>query len=292
MLALPNMSLWQALFLGFLQGATELFPVSSLGHTVLLPRLLGWNLNQSDPTFVPYVVLLHLGTATALLVIFRREWVGIITAFVRAVYRGSVGEDPNERLAMLLFVGTIPTALLGAFFESEFKKLFASPRIAAGFLIVNGGIMGVGELLRRRDEKRRRAEAGTDRERAFATEGDLGFVPAVIVGTSQSLALFPGISRSGSTITAGLLAGLQHESAARFSFLLATPIILAAGVLEVPTLFQSGGQMGVYLAGAVTAGVTAYVSTRFLLRYFRSGRLDPFAIYCVALGLIGLIATR
>jgi undecaprenyl-diphosphatase len=286
------MSLWQALFLGFLQGATELFPVSSLGHTVLLPKLLGWNLNQSDPTFVPFVVLLHLGTATALLVIFRREWVGIIRAFVRAVYNGRIGDDTNERLAMLLFVGTIPTALLGAFFESEFKKLFASPRIAAGFLVVNGGIMGVGELLRRRGEKRRRADAGTDRERAFVDESNLGFVPAVIVGTSQSLALFPGISRSGSTITAGLIAGLKHESAARFSFLLATPIILAAGVLEVPTLFQSGGQLGVYFAGALTAAITAYLSTRFLLRYFRSGRLDPFAVYCVALGLIGLFATR
>jgi undecaprenyl-diphosphatase len=286
------MSLWQALFLGFLQGATELFPVSSLGHTVLLPKLLGWNLNQSDPTFVPFVVLLHLGTATALLVIFRREWVGIIRAFVRAVYNGRIGDDTNERLAMLLFVGTIPTALLGAFFESEFKKLFASPRIAAGFLVVNGGIMGVGELLRRRDEKRRRADARTDRERAFVDESNLGFVPAVIVGTSQSLALFPGISRSGSTITAGLIAGLKHESAARFSFLLATPIILAAGVLEVPTLFQSGGQLGVYFAGALTAAITAYLSTRFLLRYFRSGRLDPFAVYCVALGLIGLFATR
>ena len=123
-------------------------------------------------------------------------------------------------------------------------------------------------------------------------EADLGFVPALIVGTSQSLALFPGISRSGSTITAGLLAGLKHESAARFSFLLATPIILAAGVLEVPTLFKAGTPLGMYFAGAVVAAVTAYLSTRFLLRYFRSGRLDPFAVYCLVLGLVGLYATR
>jgi undecaprenyl-diphosphatase len=286
------MSLWQALFLGFLQGATELFPVSSLGHTVLLPKLLGWNLNQSDPSFVPYVVLLHLGTATALLFIFRREWVAIIGGFFRAVYRGHIGEDPNERLAMLLFIGTIPTGFLGVFFESDLKKLFATPRIAAAFLVVNGGIMGLGEVLRRRDERRRRVEAGTDREREFATEETLGLVPAAIVGTTQSLALFPGISRSGSTITAGLLAGLKHESAARFSFLLATPVIFAAGALEVPTLFKANNNLGIYFAGAVTAGITAYLSTRFLLRYFRSGRLDPFAIYCVALGLIGLYATR
>jgi undecaprenyl-diphosphatase len=286
------MSLWQALFLGFLQGATELFPVSSLGHTVLLPKLLGWNLNQSDPSFVPYVVLLHLGTATALLIIFRREWRGIVIGFVRAVYRGRIGDDPDERLAMLLFVGTIPTGFLGVFFESEFKKLFATPRVAAAFLILNGGIMGLGEMLRRRDERRRRADTNTGSERAFDTEGSLGFVPAAVVGVSQSLALFPGISRSGSTITAGLVAGLKHESAARFSFLLATPVILAAGVLEVPSLFNSGSRLGIYFAGAATAGITAYLSTRFLLRYFRSGRLDPFAAYCVALGLIGLVATR
>jgi undecaprenyl-diphosphatase len=284
--------LWQALFLGFLQGATELFPVSSLGHAVLLPRLLGWSFNQSDPSFVPYVVLLHLGTAGALLVVFWQDWVRIIGAFVRAVYKGRVGEDPNERLAMLLFVGTIPAGLLGAFFESELKKLFATPRVAAVFLVVNAGIMGTGELLRRRAERRSRDQVATDPDRAFANESDLGFVPALVVGASQALALFPGISRSGTTITAGLLAGLKHESAARFSFLLATPIILAAGVLEVPRLFQAGTPIGMYLAGALVASVTAYLSTRFLLRYFRSGRLDPFAVYCLVLGLVGLYATR
>jgi undecaprenyl-diphosphatase len=286
------MSLWQALFLGFLQGATELFPVSSLGHAVLLPRLLGWSFNQSDPSFVPYVVLLHLGTAGALLVVFWQDWVRIIGAFFRAVYKGRVGEDPNERLAMLLFVGTIPAGLLGAFFESDLKKLFATPRVAAAFLVVNAGIMGTGELLRRRAERRRRDQATTDPDREFANESDLGFVPALVVGASQALALFPGISRSGTTITAGLLASLKHESAARFSFLLATPIILAAGVLEVPRLFQAGTPIGMYLAGALVAAVTAYLSTRFLLRYFRSGRLDPFAIYCLVLGLVGLYATR
>jgi undecaprenyl-diphosphatase len=285
------MSLWQALFLGFLQGATELFPVSSLGHTVLLPRLLGWNLNQSDPSFVPFVVLLHLGTATALIVIFRREWLAIVAGFFRAIYRGRLGDDPNERLAMLLFVGTIPTGFLGVFFESDLKRLFATPRIAAAFLVANGGIMGLGEVLRRRDE-RRSGKAGEAREASFGTEGDLGFVAATIVGATQALALFPGISRSGSTITAGLVAGLRHYSAARLSFLLATPVILAAGVLEVPALFTAGSPLGVYFAGAVVAGITAYISARFLLRYFRSGRLDPFAIYCVALGLIGLYATR
>ena len=224
--------------------------------------------------------------------VFWDDWVRIVRAFFRAVYQGRVGEDPNERLAMLIFVGTIPAGLLGAFFESELKKLFANPRVAAALLVVNAGIMGTGELLRRRAERRRLRDATTDPEREFADESDLGFLPALVVGASQSLALFPGISRSGTTITAGLLAGLKHESAARFSFLLATPIILAAGVLEVPRLFQPGNPIGMYIAGALVAAVTAYLSTRFLLRYFRSGRLDPFALYCLVLGLVGLFATR
>jgi undecaprenyl-diphosphatase len=258
---------------------------------------LGWNLNQNDPSFVPFVVLLHLGTAAALMFIFRREWMAIVAGFLRAIYRGRLGDDPYERLAMLLFVGTIPTGFLGVFFESDLKRLFATPRVAAGFLVVNGGIMGLGEVLRRREERRSRDQhrsraAGGEPEASFGTEGDLGFVAATIVGATQSLALFPGISRSGSTITAGLVAGLRHYSAARLSFLLATPVILAAGVLEVPALFTSGSPLGIYFAGAVTAAITAYLSTRFLLRYFHSGRLDPFAVYCVALGLIGLYATR
>jgi undecaprenyl-diphosphatase len=286
------MNIWQALFLGLLQGSTELFPVSSLGHAVLVPKLLGWDYNQADPTFLPYITLLHLGTAAALLLVFRDDWLKIVGGFVRAAYRGRIGEDRNERLGVLLFVGTIPAGLLGAFFESDLKKLFASPRVAAIFLLINAAIMGGGELLRRRDERRRRALSGADRERAYETEAELSIPKAAIVGVSQSLALLPGISRSGSTITAGLLAGLKHESAARFSFLLATPIILAAGILEVPTLFTAGSPLLMYLAGAAVATVTAYVSARFLLRYFRSGRLDPFAAYCAVLGIVGLIATR
>jgi undecaprenyl-diphosphatase len=286
------MSWWQALFLAILQGATELFPVSSLGHAVLVPRLLGWDYNQADPTFLPYITLLHLGTAAALLLVFRDDWIGIISGFVRAVYRGRIGDDPKEKLAILIFVGTIPAGLVGAFFEGELKRFFASPRAAAIFLLLNAVIMGGGEILRRRAERRRHADAAESRERDFDVESDLSIPAGIIVGASQALALLPGISRSGSTITAGLLAGLRHESAARFSFLLATPIILAAGVLEVPTLFTAGSQLLIYLAGAVVAAITAYLSARFLLRYFRTGRLDPFAAYCAVLGIVGLVVTR
>ncbi|MGI8610210.1 MAG: undecaprenyl-diphosphate phosphatase [Candidatus Dormibacteria bacterium] len=287
------MSLWQALFLGFLQGATELFPVSSLGHAVLLPKLLGWHYDQRDPTFLPYIVLLHLGTAMALLFVFRQDWPRLIAAFIRAAVRGRVGADPNEKLAMLLFLGTLPPGILGVFFESELKKLFSSPRFAAVFLLVNAVIMAGGESLRRRQA------AASDRPQAAGEAGsreeiNLGYGQAVVIGASEGLALLPGISRSGTTITAGLLSGLGYEATARFSFLLATPLILAAGLLEVPSLFTSGAgaHLPTYLAGAVVAGITAYLSVRFLLRYFQSGRLWPFAIYCAVLGTIGLLFAR
>lgn len=281
------MTLLQALFMGLLQGATELFPVSSLGHAVLIPSLLHWSFKQSDPSFLPFLVLLHLGTATALLVIYRVEWVAIIRGFFAAAIRGQIKSD-SERLAMLLMVGTIPAAILGVFLENRIKSLFASPYEAAGFLVVNGALMLGFEFVRRRAE-RRAALSGVPRaeqEEGFADAERISFRAAAIVGACQALAFLPGISRSGVTIGGGLLAGLRHQEAARFSFLLATPVILAAGLLEVPQLFSSHVPLGQYVAGAVLSGLAAYASARFLLRYFRSGRLDPYGWYCIAAGLV------
>lgn len=283
------MTLLQALFIGLLQGATELFPVSSLGHAVLIPSLLHWSFKQSDPSFLPFLVLLHLGTASALLVIYRVQWVAIIRGFFVAAIRGQIKTD-SERLAMLLMVGTIPAAILGVFLENRIKSLFASPYEAAGFLVVNGALMLGFEFVRRRAE-RRAALSGVPRveqEERFADAERISFRAAAIVGACQALAFLPGISRSGVTIGGGLLAGLRHQEAARFSFLLATPVILAAGLLEVPQLFSSRVPVGEYLAGAVLSGIAAYASARFLLRYFRSGRLDPYGWYCIAAGLVSL----
>jgi undecaprenyl-diphosphatase len=280
------MSFWQALFMGLLQGATELFPVSSLGHAVLLPSLLHWSFKQSDPSFVPFLVLLHLGTASALLVLYRAQWVDLVSGFVRAAIRGRI-TNPTERLSMLLMVGTLPAAVLGVFLENRIKSLFASPYVAAIFLIVNGLLMLGFELLRRRAEHRA-ALANVSHEERFADASQISFRAAVIVGACQALAFIPGISRSGVTIGGGLMAGLRHEESARFSFLLATPVILAAGLVEVPLLFSSGVPVGEYLLGAVLAGLAAYASARFLLRYFRSGRLDPYGWYCIAAGLLSL----
>ena len=270
--------------MGLLQGASELFPVSSLGHAVLVPSLLHWSFRQSDPSFVPFLVLLHLGTATALLVLYRKQWVDIVRGFITAAIRGQMRTD-SERLAMLLLVGTIPAAVLGVFLESRIKSLFASPDEAAAFLVVNGFLMLGFEVLRRRRE---RGGSREEQEAHFGQAERISFVAAALVGACQALAFLPGISRSGITIGGGLVAGLRHEEAARFSFLLATPVILGAGLLEVPQLFKPGVPVGEYVAAAVLAGLAAYASARFLLRYFRSGRLDPYGLYCVAAGLVSL----
>jgi len=281
------------LFLAVLQGATELFPVSSLGHAVVVPPLIGLSFRQSDPAFVPVLTVLHLGTAGALLILYRDQWRRIIAGFVRAALRGRVLGD-DERLAMMLVVGTIPAGLVGFFLESRLKTLFATPRLAAGFLIVNGAILLAAEAFRRRDERRRQVAvpappAHRPGDPEYAPVERLTLRAALLVGFCQIGALMPGISRSGVTMAAGLVAGLRHAEAARFSFLLATPIILAAGLLEVPNLGPESPTALVATGAAVLAGVVAYVSARFLLRYLRSGRLDPFAYYCAALGVTGLI---
>jgi len=286
LLALPGMSLAQALWLAALQGFSELFPISSLGHSVVVPRLLGWNIDQQSPTFLPFLVVLHLGTAAALLTFFWRDWLQLIAAWLRSVSRGKVDPaSPDEHLAWMLVVGSIPAGILGVFLQNALKQLFAAPTIAAAFLIVNGVIMLAGERLRRSQEAAH-PEKGTAKDL-----GALNWRTAALIGLAQSAALIPGISRSGSTITAGLRAGLSHEAAARFSFLLATPIILAAGLLEVPELLTPDGRgmLGISLAGGLLAGVVAYLSVKFLMRYFEFGRLDPFAWYCMAFGAFALV---
>ena len=283
------MTLLQALFMGLLQGATELFPVSSLGHAVLLPSLLHWSFKQSDSSFLPFLVLLHIGTAIALLILYRAQWVSIIRGFFTAAVRGSITSD-SERLAMLLMTGTLPAAVLGVFLESRIKALFASPYAAAAFLVVNGGVMLAAELLRRRAEQRASLDGRPreQQEERFTDAAHISFTAAAIVGACQALAFIPGISRSGVTIAGGLVGGLRHTEAARFSFLLATPTILGAGLLEVPLLFARGVPLAEYVLAAVLSGVAAYGSARFLLRYFRSGRLDPYGWYCIGAGLIAL----
>ena len=274
------MSIWQAFWLALLQGATEILPVSSLGHGVILPSLLGWHVNQDAPTFLPFFVVLHLGTATALLVFFRREWVSVIRGFFRTLATRKLREDPDGRLAWLLLAGTVPAGVVGLVFEKALSANFARPALAACFLVLNGIVLLLGERLRRI-----RAKEGAS---------ELSFWQAIAVGTSQVLALIPGISRSGVTVVGGLASGLGAEVAARFSFLLATPIILAAGVLEVPKLLEFGTAhtLEVAVFGGVVAGVAAYASTALLMLLFRRREveaLDPFGYYCIEAGLVSLL---
>jgi len=263
------------MLLAILQGFSELFPISSLGHTVLIPALLHWNIDLASPSFLAFVVVLHLGTALALLVFYWREWRGVVLAFIASIVRGRFSGGTDEKTAWLLVIGTIPVGLLGLFFEREVRGLFASPIPVALFLAVNGLLMFAGEWLRRKDQG---GHALTS----------LTYFGAVKVGLAESLALLPGISRSGSAMVAGLLMNLSESEAARFSFLLGTPVILAAGLLEVPRLFDPAAHVALIqsIFGGILSALTAYLSLAFLTRYFRSNDLRPFGWYCLGAGVI------
>ena len=274
----------QAALLGLLQGFSELFPISSLGHSVILPRLLGWNIHQNDAYFVTFLVATHLATALVLLAFFWRDWVRILRGLGRSLQNREIGDDRDARLGWLLVVGTVPAGILGLLLEHALRDLFASARSAAFFLIINGFMLYGAERLRRRAQ-------------AAAAEGDpegsderiaerVSWLGALAVGTAQAVALVPGFSRSGATMAGGLLVGLSNEDAARFAFLLATPIIGAAAILKLPDLLGSSGNgvRGPALVGALCSAVTAYLAIRFLMKYFETNRLTPFAAYCVAAG--------
>jgi undecaprenyl-diphosphatase len=281
------MSFFQALVLALLQGVSELFPVSSLGHTILVPALLQWhNIDRSSASFLAFVVVLHLGTALALIVFYRAEWYAIVRALVRSVVRGRLSDDRDERTGWLLVIATIPVGILGVVFEHSVRRLFGSPAPAALFLVLNGLMMFGGEALRRFQSQ---ATA-----RARKPIESLGYPASFLIGVAQSLALLPGISRSGSSMVAGLLCDLDHEDAARFSFLLATPVILAAALLEAPKLFAPEAHVVLVqaVAGGVAAGVAAYLSVAFLTRYFRSNDLRPFGWYCILVGSVCFVLAR
>jgi undecaprenyl-diphosphatase len=316
----------QAIVIALVQGATELFPVSSLGHSVLVPAWIGgeWETlvtqssqGSSEASFyLAFIVALHVATALALLIFFRADWVRIVRGFFRSARR-SIQErrlsalDPDERLAWLIILATIPVGITGLAFEHIFRTVFAKPVAASAFLFINGLILFAGERARKRqlapspDSVEEIHQPGHDRigsgprsaeELADAYSSDvrisrIPYVDALIIGSLQILALFAGISRSGVTMVGGLWRGMSHEDSARFAFLLATPVILAAGVLKVPSLFGSAGEHihGQLAVGFVVTGITAYLSLRFLVRYFETHTLKPFAIYCVVAGGISLI---
>jgi undecaprenyl-diphosphatase len=267
--------------LGLLQGVSELFPVSSLGHSVILPSLLGWNIHQNDAYFLAFLVATHLATALVLLGFFWQDWVRIVKGLGRSLRdRGIDPADTDAKLAWLLILGTIPAGILGLTLEHKLRSVFASPESASIFLMLNGLLLYGAELLRRRAPQ-------TDEDDDARIAKQVGWGGAFGIGAAQALALIPGFSRSGATMGGGLVAGLSNKDAARFAFLLATPIILAAAVLKLPDLFGSTGNgvRGQALVGALCSAATAYLSVRFLMRFFETNTLLPFAIYCGAAGL-------
>jgi undecaprenyl-diphosphatase len=327
------MSYLQAIVIALVQGVTELFPVSSLGHSVIVPAWIGgsWNTlvtqsaqaSSESSFYLAFIVALHVSTALALLWFFRGDWVRIIAGFIRSVRRSlnrrrfSV-QDSDERLAWLIAIATIPVGITGLALEHTFRTIFAKPLAASVFLFINGLILLAGDRARRRAQAnapaarrapmpiaggspeldaqalaltpiRRGPRTAEDLVEAYASDVRISRLPnrdALSVGVLQVLALLPGISRSGVTMVGGLWRGLDHEDAARFAFLLATPAILAAGVLKLPSLFGHAGAHihGQVAVGAVVTGLAAYVSVRYLVRYFRTRTLLPFAIYCLLVG--------
>jgi undecaprenyl-diphosphatase len=275
----------RAIVLGLLQGVSELFPISSLGHTVILPSLLGWNIHQNAPYFLSFLVATHLATALVLLGFFWHDWVRIVKGIGRSLRdRGIDPADADAKLGWLLVVGTIPAGLLGLLLQDTLRKAFASASLAAAFLIGNGVLLYGAELLRRRAP-----EAAEDDDVRIARQ--VTWRDSFIIGAAQSLALIPGFSRSGAAMGGSLFVGLSNKDAARFAFLLATPLIGAAAVLKLPELFGSTGNgvRGQALVASLCSALTAYLAIRFLMRYFETKTLTPFAVYCFLAGLAASI---
>jgi undecaprenyl-diphosphatase len=283
--AMHPISYLQALILGLTQGIAEPFPVSSLGHGVIIPGLFGWNIHQNDDYFLAFLVATHCATAIVLFFYFLHDWMRIFRGLGRSIRgRGIAPGDDDARLGWLLVVGTVPAGILGLALQHPLRTLFASPETASLFLILNGILLLAFERLRRRRPERGDGEGDSDPRIARR----LSLKQAAAIGTAQAAALIPGISRSGVTMGGGLLVGLSNEDAARFGFLLATPVIAAAGLLKLPELFGSAGDgvRGPALVGALAAAFTTYFAVRFLLRFFQTNRLTPFGIYCLVAGIV------
>ena len=280
---------FQAIVLGLLQGFSELFPISSLGHSVILPQLLGWNIHQNDPYFITFLIATHLATAIVLFIFFFRDWMRIFTGMWRSLVDRQIAPDNHDaKLGWLLVVGTVPAGILGLLLQDSLRTVFASAQSAAFFLMLNGVMLYGAERLRRRAPVVETSDPLASDQRI---SGETSYRDAVGIGAAQAVALIPGLSRSGASMAGGLLTGLSNEDAARFSFLLATPIIGAAALLKLPDLFGATGDgvRGQALAASLCSAVTAWFSVRFLVKYFETNRLTPFAIYCFVAGLASSI---
>ncbi|MGW4483388.1 undecaprenyl-diphosphate phosphatase [Amycolatopsis sp. NPDC004368] len=303
----------ESIVVGALQGVSELFPVSSLGHSILLPAVIGgsWQRDLSigeDSPYLAVLVAMHVATALALVLFFWRDWVRIIGGLISSIRHREV-RTADQRLAWLLILATIPVGIAGLLLESLLRDFLGKPVPSAIFLILNGGVLYAAERFSRAAPKTGISSRTTEDTVDFSAEdtlvmravtveeatdarlSKLSVKEAVLIGSAQILALLPGISRSGITMVAGLRRGLGHQDSARFAWLLATPVILAAGVLKLPSLFtpENSASLGPALAGSLVAGVASYISVRFLTKYFETRTLTPFAVYCVVAGIGSLL---
>jgi undecaprenyl-diphosphatase len=273
----------QAIILGVLQGASELFPVSSLGHSVILPQLLGWNIHENDNSFVIFLVATHFATSLVLLFFYWKTWLGVVRGIVRSFKERQIKQsDSAAKLGWLLVVGTIPAGIIGLLFQDQIRAIFVTGTSAAFFLMLNGVLLLGAEQLRKRAKTN---ALGSSLKQRLAK---VTWAQSVKIGLAQSLALIPGFSRTGTTMGGGLLVGLSNEDAAHFAFLLATPIILAAAVLKLPELAAPANSHLVVpsLVGAICAAISAYLSIKFLTSYFQTKSLKHFGIYCLVAGAI------
>jgi undecaprenyl-diphosphatase len=282
---------FQAIVIGLLQGVTELFPISSLGHSVVVPWLLGWDSvlksqSSGESFFLPFLVALHVACGIALFIFYRKTWFRIIGGLFGSVKKRKI-DTPDAKLGWLLIAATIPAGITGLAFEHQLRTQFAKPLSAIIFLGVNGLILLAGEHF----SKQGKQKAHTTAETAAQVSGSLTFKRAMIIGVSQIAALFAGISRSGITMLGGLLSGLNGQDAARFSFLLATPIIFGAGLLKLPDFFSNldAGVRGQIIAGGLVAGAAAYLSVKYLDKYFQNKSLKPFGVYCLSMSALLLV---
>jgi len=274
----------QAIIIGLLQGVTELFPVSSLGHSVILPALLGWHIDQNSSTFLVFIIATHFTTALVLFIFFFKDWVLIIKGIFRSLKNRFI--DPNdtyEKLGWMIIIATIPVGILGILFQEKVQVLLGKAEYVSLFLILNGFMLCGAEYLR----KKKQVSINSDVD---ANVSKISWSDSVKVGVAECIALIPGFSRTGSTLGAGLFVGLDHEASARFSFLLATPVIFAASVLKLPELLQTDANTFLpIIVGALASALGAYMSIKFLSKYFKTKTLTPFAIYCIVAGVLSFL---
>ncbi len=283
-----ELSYWQAILTGFLQGITELFPISSLGHSILVPAWIGgsWssfltNTTDGESPYLLMIIALHAASAITLLLIFWKRWLKLIKAFFRSLKSRSL-ETPESRIIWLILLATIPVGVLGIAFERDFQVLFSEPLAASIFLTLNGIILIIAE-------KSSKRKTLTDSDETLIHR--ISFQNAFTIGVAQSAALLPGISRFGVTMGAGLNRGLSHSAASDFAFLLATPVILGAGLLKIPDLFnpEISHILGPVIVGSIIAALGTYISVKILVNWFKNHTLYPFAIYCLIIGMISMV---